>query len=122
MYSIFFKAVHDSCNIEKRQIKKHRPASVYYEYAIKQLSDISMHKQPSCEKVCGSEMPARVKKDEKLKVAAKKWLRNSSMAKFLVMTNSGEFVCPPPSVTNSPELSLLKFLPLNYAISWLPPL
>jgi len=70
--------------------------------------------------VCGAIM----KKDAKSKVAAKKWLDGRLMAKKIDNDNSGEFVLPSQSLApNSPELSLLNFLPLAYhqAISWSPP-
>jgi len=60
-------------------------------------------------------------------VAAKKWLDDRLMAKNLITTIQMNLV-PNPNETwrrqqNSPELSLLKFLPLAYhqAISWPPP-
>jgi len=67
--------VHHSCSKEKihKDTKAgHRPALVYYEYAITKRSDIYT-KTASCEK---SVRPQNtwMKKDVKSKVAAKTWL------------------------------------------------
>ena len=51
------------------------------------------------------------KKDVKSKVAAKKWLL---MVKILTTTIQVNFVPIDQAAPNSPELLLLKFLPLTY--------
>jgi len=66
---------------------------------------------PSVKKVC-SPQEGHCEKDVKSKVADKKWLCHG---KILIMTIQVNLV-PNPSGegnTNSPELSLLKFLPLT---------
>jgi len=76
--------------------------------------------------VCGPQEGHCEKRCE-IKVAAKKWLDGRLMAKILITTIQVNLVPNPgkrgEGNTNSPELSLLKFLPLAYhqAISW-PPL
>jgi len=59
---------------------------------------------------------AEWKKVVKSKVAAQKWLWWSDNGKIINSNNSGEFVLPPPTGNrhqNSPELLLLKILPLS---------
>ena len=65
---------------------------------------------------------AMVKKDVKSKVAAKNGCDGRLMVKILIATIQVNLM-PRPSGTNSPELSLLKFLPLTYhhSHSWPPP-
>jgi len=57
-----------------------------------------------------------MKKVVKSKVAAQKWLRWSDNGKIFINNNSSEFWCRFPvggGNTNSPELLLLKSLPLS---------
>ena len=71
-------------------------------------------KYSSCKKSMRPQK-AWVKKDVKSKMAAKNGCDNSSMAKILIMTIQVNLcVLLQDSVPNSPEFSLLKFLPLNY--------
>ena len=60
-----------SCSKEKDRQKRSAKASLWPAKYIKEV--ISNPKQPSCKKVC-SPQKAKVKKDVKSRLAAKKWL------------------------------------------------
>jgi len=70
--NIFSIVVHHSCSTE-RQIKKHQRWPIAIMNMRLQKEVIFIHKQPSCEKSVQPQN-ARVKKDVKSKVTAKKWL------------------------------------------------
>ena len=74
----------------------------------------STQKQPNCEKRCGPCKKGSMKKVVQSKVVAQKWLWWSDNGKKF-NNISGKFVLPPPTGNrhqNSPEMLLLKFLPL----------
>jgi len=92
----------------------------YTQYMQLQKEVKSNPKQPNCKK---SVRPPRRQKRCESNVATKKWLDGRLMKKILIMATQVNLVPNPSETTNSPELSLLKFLPLAYhlAISWPPP-
>jgi len=77
---------------------------------------ISTQKQPNCKKRCGPCKKGCMKKVVKSKVVTQKWLWWSDNGKNFNNNISGKFVLPPPTGNrhqNSPEMLLLKILPLS---------
>ena len=76
----------------------------------------STQKPPNCKKRCGPCKKRQHEKVVKSKMAAQKWPWWSDNGKIFNSNNSGEFWCRFPiggGNTNSPELLLLKILPLS---------
>ena len=83
--------------------------------------DTNLYKNSQAvKKGCGPQK-ARVKKRCEIQGSGQEMaVMVGLMAKKINEDTSGEFVLPSPA-SNSPELSLLKFLPTISVISWLPP-
>ena len=107
---IMIKSFSSSCGKEKKLVKK-APKPTYGRLWGIQIQKvvISNPKQPSCKKSVAPEKPM-VKKDVKSKVAAKKCCDGRLMVKILITAIQVNFVL----ASNSPDLSLLKFLLLTY--------